>query len=151
MQFIQQQFCPCWSDTLDIHKENHLKATEQVRKAKEKEYTAYYIYREAADTVLALNLPPTKWTNRQLKLLVLPLKQNTNGAMPTNNNKMMEAYINWKDHTPPPFDTILLPIPIITKGREETTNNDAEDDTNEAQQEVIQGLLDLADGNIENI
>ena len=48
-----------------------------------KAYNIYHKAKEAADTIIALQLYPKKWSTAQLKTILTPLKIKSDGAMPT--------------------------------------------------------------------
>ena len=63
----------------------------------------YLLLKDKAAAVLALGKTPDKWSAKELKIVVAPLKRKEDGAMPKLKKELLEAYQKWKDR-PPLFD-----------------------------------------------
>ena len=64
----------------------------------------YLLLKDKAAAVLALGKTPDKWSAKELKLIVAPLKRKEDGAMPKLKKELLETYYKWKDR-PPLFDS----------------------------------------------
>lgn len=59
--------------------------------------------------------------NLQLKAIILPLKLNSDCAMPTLKNKMIEAYMSCRNCTHALFDAVL--VDVVDRGEKEDSDD----------------------------
>ena len=113
---------------LDVYNENRSTARAQNEKILQQSKKTYQKQREAANVIIAQITDPTNMSNKELKILLLPLKIKADGTMPTRKKEMIKLYMRWKDLAPSMFDVSVAPVEEGNGGAGDADESDEDSD-----------------------
>ena len=103
--------------------------------------------------VLASGIDIVKMTNKQLLIIIRPLKRKEDGALPSVKKVMLQKYEEWKMRPPPTFED-EEEVSFLTSNEEDITTDDNENSFLMAEEAAVANamiLLGLRQGEIRQV
>ena len=104
-QLFKAKGCRIGKDIMDIYNENIAAVAEEKVTKRRKNREDYIAMQHAANELMRTTpVDITKMSNKNLLVLLKPLKRKDDGPMPTKKQAMLQKYNEWKHRPPLTFD-----------------------------------------------
>ena len=145
-QLFKAKGCRIGKDIFQIHKENMAKDLHEQQTSLRKRKDEYEAHLAASAQLLATGKDINSMTNKELTVLIRPLKRKEDGAMPTRKTDLLAKYIQWKER---PLLTFQLETGAEVTDELDTHNEEDNHSLLSEEDAVITAMLQL--GQSQNI